>query len=170
MIPTSFLLLPSLILSTLLLTSLPSPAEDRKLSAKPPASSAGKSNAKRTDVVSFCQKNRGKKIGDGECWSLANEAFKQTGTQRPGKDLRVWGRLVNLKKESPQPGDILECDRTRFSDGSYTSAKHTAVIVGVHSGTMVRIAEQNFAGKRKVTERDLDLDGVRSGRIYVYRP
>jgi hypothetical protein len=150
-------------------TPLPSLAGNKKTAvtvAGPPAAS----KAKGAGIVTFCAKNRGKKVGDGECWALANEAFKQTGARRPGSDTRVWGRRLNLKKESLQPGDILECEQTRFADGSYVPTKHTAVIVGVRSGLLVRLAEQNFAGKKKVTERDVDLNGVRSGRIFVYRP
>jgi hypothetical protein len=165
--PASLLILPTLLLATFALSSHSRSAESR---ATPSTAPGGASKAQRTGIVAFCQSNRGKKVGDGECWSLANEAFKQTGARRPGSNLRVWGRQLNLKRESPQPGDILECDRTRFSDGSYVPSKHTAVIVSVNSPSLVRIAEQNFAGKRKVTERDLDLNGVKSGSIYIYRP
>lgn len=120
--------------------------------------------------MAFCQKNRGKKVGDGECWALANEAFKHIGAQRPAGQLRVWGRRLDLRRELPAPGDILECDRTKFSDGSYVSAQHTAVIMSVHSEACVRIAEQNFAGRKKVSERELKLSGIRGGSIAVYRP
>ncbi len=134
-------------------------------------STSSSSTARRAGIVAFCAKNRGKAVGNGECWTLANEAFKQVGAKRPDGELRVWGRMLNLKREAPAPGDILECDRTRFADGSYTPGNHTAVIIGTTSTQgVVKIAEQNFAGKRKVTERLLDLNGVQSGRIFVYRP
>jgi hypothetical protein len=152
-------------LFTLLVSALTCPAETPK-SAAP----VSVSDARRAAIVSFCQKNRGRKVGNGECWTLANEAFKTTGAQRPKGQLRVWGRRLDLKRESPLPGDILECDRTRFADGSYVLAQHTAVIVGVQSATLVRIAEQNFAGKKKVLMRDLELSGLRGGSIAVYRP
>ena len=153
-----------------ILMPLPSLAENRKSQTPAPAPSATTAGARRAAIVAFCQKNRGKKVGNGECWTLANEAFKQCGARRPGGDLRVWGRSLNLKRETPLPGEILECDGTRFADGTYVPAKHTAVIVGVHSATLVRIAEQNVAGRKKVSERDLDLSGIRGGRIFIYRP
>jgi hypothetical protein len=157
--PSLFLFLS--VLLTAILKPLPALADT------PAKSSAG---ARRAAIVAFCQKNRGKKVGNGECWTLANEAFKQSGSRRPGSDPRVWGRPLNLKRETPLPGDILECDGTRFADGTSVPAKHTAVIVGVHSATRVRIAEQNVAGRKKVSERDLDLSGIRGGRIFIYRP
>jgi len=163
-------MIPARLLSLVLLFTLPAPAfaETAAKSKKPAATSA--SDSRRAAIVAFCRKHSGRKVGDGECWSLANEAFKATGAQRPAGQLRVWGRQLDLRRESPLPGDILECDRTRFSDGSYVPAQHTAVIIAVSSATQVRIAEQNFAGKKKVKERNLDLSGLRSGKIYIYRP
>ena len=164
--PTSLL---SILLTSLVLWAQPAPAARPKT---PPAASTpvAASEARRAAIVKFCRKNKGRKVGDGQCWSLANEAFKATGARRVKGQLRVWGPEVNLRKESPRPGDILECDKTRFSDGSYTSGQHTAVIIEVYSRTMVRIAEQNMGGALRVSERNLDLSGVRSGRIFVYRP
>lgn len=121
-------------------------------------------------LVQFCRSHRGKKVGDGECWALANEGFKATGRTRPGADLRVWGRPVAYRREAILPGDILECEKTSFADGSTVPTKHTAVVIQVYGGLRVRIAEQNSAGRYYVTERDLDLGTVRSGRIALYRP
>jgi hypothetical protein len=135
-----------------------------------PSSVTAVSDSRRAAIVAFCRKNSGRKVGDGECWALANEAFKATGARRPQGQLRVWGRQLDLRRESPLPGDILECDGTRFSDGSYVSKQHTAVIIAVHSPGFVRIAEQNYAGKKKVRERDLEISGLRSGKIMIYRP
>ncbi len=153
------------LLLALLLSALPCLAGKSKSTAAP-----GGSDARGTAIVAYCQKSRGKKIGNGECWTLANEAFKSTGAKRPEGQLRVWGRRLDLRRETPLPGDILECDRTRFADGSYVMAQHTAVIIGVQSATLVRIAEQNFSGKKKVTMRDLELGSIRGGSIAVYRP
>lgn len=133
-------------------------------------STTSASDARRAALVSFCRKHRGRKVGTGDCWSLANEAFKATGAQRPGRDCRVWGRQLDLRRESPLPGDILECDRSRFSDGSYVPKQHTAIILDVHSATVVRIAEQNYGYKKKVTERELALSPLRGGSIAIYRP
>lgn len=176
-------LLRTLALPALFVFTLPACSEKSKplsttVSATTPAAkvtkttntaSAGSSSARRAAIVAFCRKNSGRKVGDGQCWTLANEAFKATGAKRVNGQLRVWGRQLNLRTESPLPGDILEMDRSRFSDGTYTPSNHTVVIVGVHSPTLLRISEQNMGGSR-VKERDLDISGLRSGRIYIYRP
>jgi hypothetical protein len=155
-----------LFLTTILAAPVPSIAGREESAGK----DAPNSEARRAAIVVFCRKHKGRKVGNGECWTLANEAFKHTGATRPGGALRVWGRRLNLRRESPLPGDILECDRTRFSDGYYVPVQHTAVIIGVHSATRVRIAEQNVGGVRKVKERDVDLSGIRGGTIAVFRP
>ncbi len=156
----------------LLLLLLTPPAGFAAPESKPKSSTAATSvsDSRRAAIVAYCRKHSGRKVGDGECWALANEAFKATGARRPNGQLRVWGRQLDLRRESPLPGDILECDKTRFADGSYTTSHHTAVIVAVHSPTRVRIAEQNFAGKKRVHERDLEIGGLRGGRIFIYRP
>jgi hypothetical protein len=121
-------------------------------------------------VAAFAQKNKGRRVGDGQCWALANEAFKACGLRRPEGQLRVWGREVKWRREPLQPGDIIEIKAARFSDGTYTPSSHTMIVVRPLDGTRTRIAEQNFAGKLRVTERDMDLAGLRSGSLFVYRP
>ncbi len=75
----------------------------------------------------FSQK--GKKVGNGECWTLAEEAFKFAGLKRQDRPgVREWGRVVDWKNEEVQPGDILELKDVRFSK-SMTGANHTAVIM-----------------------------------------
>ena len=53
-------------------------------------------------VAAYCLAQHGRKVGNGECWTLADEAFKSAGTRRPGKDMRVWGRVVNPAKRGDQ--------------------------------------------------------------------
>ncbi len=159
-----------LIRALVLCLALSSPALPLLAGKEKAVALSGVSDARRAAIVSFCRRQNGRKVGNGECWTLANEAFKATGAQRPAGQLRVWGRQLDLRRESPLPGDILECDRTRFADGSYVPTNHTAVIVGVHSPQLVRIAEQNYGGKKRVRERDLALSGLRGGRILIYRP
>src|SRR5438552_529643 len=75
-------------------------------------------------VVEFCKKNAGEQVGNGECWTLANEALKAAGAKSsaaykdtPNKSDYVWGDLVyglevkdgkpaeNGKAAKVQPGD-----------------------------------------------------------------
>lgn len=120
-------------------------------------------------ITKFCKGKLGKQVGNGECWTLADEAFKACGLKRPGADMRVWGKIVDHQKEKLQPGDIVEFRSARFSDGSYTAPEHTAVVVkGGKRGIVV--AEQNWGGNKTVHERPMDLGGLVSGTLIIYRP
>lgn len=83
--------------------------------------------------------------------------------------MRVWGRKVDYKKELLKPGDVIEFERASFSDGTITGSAHTAVVVRGGGFRSVGIAEQNW-GKKTVRVRDIDLSGLRGGKVFVYRP
>lgn len=124
----------------------------------------------RAGIVEFCVSKKGRKVGDGECWALANEAMKSAGKSRPGSDMRAWGRLVNPAWESIQAGDILEFERARFSEGIITGSHHTAVVIrGGRAGNFT-VAEQNFSGNKRVSFREMSLRTRVSGKVAVYRP
>lgn len=120
-------------------------------------------------VATYCLAQSGRKVGNGECWTLADEAFKSAGTRRPGKDLRVWGRVVNPAKEMIKPGDVVEFRRAQFSDGVITGGEHTAVVVKGGSQECFTIAEQNW-GRKTVRFREMSLANLVSGKVTVYRP
>lgn len=120
-------------------------------------------------VAAYCLAQHGRKVGNGECWTLADEAFKSAGTRRPGKDMRVWGRVVNPAKEEIKPGDVVEFRSAWFSDGVVTGAEHTAVVVKGGSQGGFTIAEQNW-GKKTVRLREMSLKTLVRGKVMVYRP
>ena len=131
-------------------------------------------NAKRSaeipkKIVAFCKANLRKQVGNGECWTLANEAFKACGLRRPGSDLRVWGRLIDLETEDLEAGDIVEYQKVGFADGSRTGPFHTSVVVKGGTRGKAIIAEQNW-GQKTVRESPFDINDVVSGKIMVYRP
>ncbi len=107
-------------------------------------------------------------MGDGECWTLANEAFKATGKSRPGADNRVWGREVDYKSEGVRPGDIIEF-RSALFPNYITGGKHTAIVAEGGKGTII-IAEQNMMGSRNVAFRSINLNSRITGKVSVYRP
>ena len=121
-------------------------------------------------LVAFCKQNMGKQVGNGECWTLANEAFRSCGLARPGGDNRVWGRLLDLKQEKLAPGDIVEYRNAKFSNGSSTGPAHTSVVVKGGRRGSATIAEQNWSGHKTVREAPFDSRTLIEGEVMVYRP
>lgn len=124
----------------------------------------------RLKIVAFCKTNIGKQVGNGECWTLADEAFKSSGAKRPPGESRVWGRLVDFAKEPLEPGDIVEFKAAQISGYGTTGPNHTAVVVKGGRRGQCTVAEQNWSGVKKVRETPLDLRGLVSGEVMVYRP
>lgn len=118
-------------------------------------------------ITAFAMNSLGKQIGNGECWTLADEAFKAAGVKRPGDDVYVWGRIIDWKKEDCRPGDIVQFKDATFKNGTKI-AHHTAVIVNGGKG-VVTIHHQNWAGSRKVRQDKLALKSLVSGAATVYR-
>lgn len=135
------------------------------------AAEAAKKRAEEIPVklVAFCRENLGKQVGNGECWTLANEAFRACGLKRPGGQLRVWGRLIDLKTEKLQAGDIAEYRSAKFSNGTWTGPEHTSVVVEAKRDSIV-VAQQNWAGKKTVSEMEFDPETLVSGELMFYRP
>lgn len=124
----------------------------------------------RLKIAAFCKNNMGKQVGNGECWTLADEAFKASGAERPAGQSRVWGRLVDFEKEPIEPGDVVEFLAAQISGYGTTGPNHTAVVVKGGRRGQCTVAEQNWGGVKKVRETSLDLRGLVSGQVMVYRP
>ncbi|MEM7383792.1 MAG: hypothetical protein AAF514_02510, partial [Verrucomicrobiota bacterium] len=139
--------------------------EQQKASAEARIAAAAAAAEK---ISGFAEENLGKKVGDGECWTLADEAFRAAGVQRPGSDSRVWGREVNWKKEKARPGDILELESAHFSNGARSAEKHTAIIIKCRRKGVLTVCHQNWGGK-EVTRMEFNLKGMTSGRATIYR-
>jgi hypothetical protein len=120
-------------------------------------------------MAAYCRKQLGRRVGNGECWTLADEAFKACGLKRPGQEPRVWGRLLDLGKEEMRAGDIVEYRSARFANGAFTGPEHTAVVVrgGRRKAT---VAEQNWSGHKTVRETEFDPGALVAGKVMVYRP
>lgn len=119
-------------------------------------------------VVQYCVKNLGNKVGNGECWTLANEALKYAGA-KPA----VWytfGREIGLGEVVP--GDILQFESARFEDAnSYAimgTPNHTVVVYSV-VGKDIYILHQNF-GQKIVTSYKINFDQMTQGKAWAYRP
>ena len=141
-------------------------SQKAKLSAEAEAKRIAEIPAK---MEAYCRSQMGVQVGNGECWTLADEAFKACGLKRPGDDMRVWGRLVDWKKEALLPGDIVEYRTAKFSNGNSTGPEHTAVVTkGGKRGMM--IAEQNWGGNKTVHEAPFNPKELVSGEMMIYRP
>jgi hypothetical protein len=123
----------------------------------------------RAKILSFAKENMGEAVGNGECWTLANEAFKAAGIKRPGADVSVWGREIDIKKEEILPGDIVEFDNADLGGGMKIDGLHTAIVAKVKRRGAVEVYQQNTQHGKIVTCDPMDLGGLISGIVKVYR-
>ena len=145
-------------------------------------------------VLEYAKKQKGKQVGDGECGTLAAEAFKEAGAKSRQKDSPnagdyVWGDLVltvEFKKgkvestgklSEVKPGDVVQFRDTTWVTRSgnvistTTATHHTAVVLSVDKGrSVIRTLHQNHNGKKVVQEGALSLNDLKAGWIRVYRP
>jgi hypothetical protein len=173
--------------------------------AGPAAAQKAKSKAKAEPlpvnerVVEFARKKMGEQVGNGECWTLANDALLAAGGKSspsyqdfPAKGDYVWGVLVfgvtakdgKLTEEKTQvkwkvaPGDIVQFRDAKFAGpkpggGTYsmTAPHHTAVVDQVSpDGLTLGVLHQNWGGKRTVGEAAIALRDLKDGWVKVYRP
>ena len=124
-------------------------------------------------VLAFARQNLGKKVGNGECWTLAADAISAGGGQRP-RDY-VHGRELR-PGETVLPGDIMQFESVRLENSkgwrTLGSPHHTAVIQSV-SGKTYGILHQNTGGGeagKKVESVSINLADLKSGTIKIYRP
>ena len=148
-------------------------------------------------VVKFARDQMGKKVGDGECSTLAIKALESAGAKTTidfgvsglDKDYQ-WGTLVKDYADV-LPGDVVQFRNavtvtktitkmgkrnvTRHTTRTY--AHHTAIVATNPGRGKFKVFEQNVGGpeateeaKRKVYEKDLDLAGLTQGTVWIYRP
>jgi hypothetical protein len=148
-------------------------------------------------IALFCKLNKDKKVGDGDCYDLAQHALAAAGARPefkyrnfPGKEDYVWGYPVlyveahesGLKRagrvKDLQPGDVIQLRDTKFAGkkqgggGTYTLnfSHHTAIVASIdNDGKVIRILHQNFGGKKVVMEGSITPDHLQSGWMRIYR-
>ncbi|HEY3900654.1 MAG TPA: CHAP domain-containing protein [Chthoniobacter sp.] len=147
-------------------------------------------------ILAFCRENVGKKIGIGQCATLAEAALKDAGAAPrgadwPGEGDYVWGDPVAFIQAGfsglkgmqglgrVEPGDIIQFHSARFSgfdhgqDGvyRYEMRHHTAVVESVDSGRKtITVLHQNWNGHQFVRRQTLPLRGMTSGWLRIYHP
>jgi hypothetical protein len=125
-------------------------------------------------IVSFPRRRRGERVGDGECFTLADRALRAAGARSaadygpisPEADY-VWGRSIALA--DLQPGDLIQFRGYRYDreivteDSSGTSTDedfqerphHTAIVERVDGNGAVTVLEQNSPPGAPVTRNQL---------------
>jgi hypothetical protein len=126
-------------------------------------------------IVSFARRNRRQRVGDGECFTLADRALGGAGAKSardygdvtPEADY-VWGTAVALR--DVQPGDIIQFRNYRYDrkvevnnpDGSGSETEefqerehHTAIVESVGDNGEVTVLEQNSPEGSAVTRNTL---------------
>jgi len=117
-------------------------------------------------IVAFCAQRIGTRVGNGECWTLADEAIKACDAD-PVMGLN-FGQEIDPSDVAP--GDILQFDSCRFDLpwGGFKTAglpQHTAVVVG-RGPEGIRVLEQNPG---PVAEGSYDLSQLVSGTMKAWR-
>lgn len=128
-------------------------------------------------VLKFAEEQKGKKVGDGECWTLAADALTKAGAQRPGIDdvpVYEFGNKLNTDDEV-FPGDVVQFEKVKFARKTknefyeQTMPRHTAIVAKV-KGKKLTLLHQNFGGKQTVEMGAVDLADHKEGTIEFFRP
>lgn len=146
-------------------------------------------------ILAFCRENVGRKVGSGQCASLASAALKSVGAATrggadwPGEGDYVWGEPVAWIKSGysdrkcgrelshVEAGDIVQFHNTRFNgfnhseEGTYRmeAQHHTAVVESVDpERKTMRVLHQNWNGHQTVRRQTLYLDGMTRGWLRFY--
>jgi len=128
-------------------------------------------------VLAYVKGVIGKTIGSGECWDLAQEALDANGADwsRPVN----YGMLLDPARDRIAPGDIIQFKsvrlRTNLTGGGMMyrtigAPDHTAIIMRVEGEKKYTLAHQNSDGKRYVITSEVDLNGMITGKYWIYRP
>lgn len=131
-------------------------------------------------VIEYVDSVIGKQVDRGECWDLAAMAIDHAGAyldRSSKKNINVFGKVLNPKKDTIYPGDIIQIENLKLEyqkdNAIYTETMphHTAIIYEVLKKNHFKIAHQNtsFSG-RKVGISEFNMEYVKKGKIIFYRP
>ncbi len=144
-------------------------------------------------LINFATERLGRVEGDGQCWTLVDNAFRHVGFNKPASTY-VWGRVVNNLSDA-RPGDVFQFTRFEVTvrvtqpDGNWEEQtmsrgepRHTAILESVN-GNRATFLESNVTDDQTVkrngfgirTATTTDDAGVRtsttvSGSFIIYRP
>lgn len=132
-------------------------------------------------IVSWVRRQRGDRVGDGECFTLADRALRNAGAHgashygevHPDADY-VWGSPVSLA--DLRPGDVIQFrnysyervtvtetpSETRTEEEVQERPHHTAIVERIGANGAVTVLEQNSPERSPVVRTELYF---RSGTI-----
>ena len=121
-------------------------------------------------ITEFVKQQEGKQIDRGECWDLAKAAL-DISNAKWGTPYD-FGTPYNFKKDSIFPGDIIQFENVVFKGELYSMSMphHTAIVMDIISPLVLRIAHQNFAGKRTVQFTEVNFNDLKKGKAQFFRP
>ena len=149
-------------------------------------------------VATWCESKMGRQVGNGECWTLADEGLKAVaqnckahGTEPclPSQSY-IHGALIYsfISTDSTNPealGGILETGVARGDvvqilsavlksrDGRRTGyagdPDHTAVITSVEANGILKVVESNVGGVKNVKRGSYDMSELVKGEVRIYR-
>ena len=152
------------------------PIAERQIIFKP-ADADLKANTPTTNqkVLAFVRARLGKQIGNGDCWTAPNEAYKSFGCKRFG--IYDWGRELT-QGEAILPGDIVQFEKVRLK-GKVHRGKgvnlrhHSAVVSDIKGPNVIGVLHQNYGrgdSKKKVSASTFHLNEAIEGTVAFYRP
>jgi hypothetical protein len=148
-------------------------------------------------IVAYPRSHYGERVGDGQCFALADRALRGAGAKSAadfgpstGDADYVWGTPVALA--DVRPGDVVQFRdyeyywRADGPDGAYRDEKggrphHTAVVESVNGNGALTVLEQNVRGSAVGRKRLYFASGTFtsgnetttvtvSGSLWFYRP
>lgn len=177
-------------------TPKPGPIGVGAKKAAPPAAPSGANID--AQVVSFAEGKVGSRVGDGECFALADQALKKAGA-KSAEDFGTitdeadykWGTQVSLA--DVKPGDIVQfrdyvvTRREEKEDGAWNERSekrphHTAIVKSVDGNGLLTVLEQNAPKRSPVRRIQLGFSSTSfsrdkititittSGTVWFYRP
>ncbi|KAG0652203.1 altered inheritance [Hyphodiscus hymeniophilus] len=148
-------------------------------------------------VAAWSESQIGRQVGNGECWTLANNALIAVGGQcssrgqvpcMPSQSYthgHIVYSFIPAKSPYPEPrgglleagiarGDIIQLLSAHFKspDGGQKWAgapDHTAVITGVGPNEVLRVVESNAGGVKTVQKGEYNMKEMVKGEVRIFR-
>lgn len=132
-------------------------------------------------LAKWCEGKMGKKVGDGECWTLAANGLQAVGAMRSvgfTHGALIFSQSAASEVRSREArvgrGDVIQFNTAVFrsKDGRRTtnagSPGHTSIVTGV-VGNALHVVECNVGGSKDVKRGHYELEDLVSGDIKISR-